>query len=89
MQEPRHAFGTTPAQALRAVREDIAYLRAAVTWSSCFDHHSAIHKFCRTLFHKRVISAAADADAEAQGRRRAGKSRLNRVLNRLINPCYG
>lgn len=72
MQEPRYAFGTTPAQALRAVREDIAYLRAAVMWSSCVDHHAAIHEFCRKLFHKRVISALqlqlqmlrAEADAE-------------------------
>jgi hypothetical protein len=60
----------TPDQALLAVREDIAHLRAAATWSSCVNQHAAIHEFWRTLLHKRVISAPqllmlrAEADAE-------------------------
>lgn len=60
----------TPDQALLAVREDIAHLRAGVTWSSCVNQHASIHELCRTLFHKRVISAPqllmlrAEADAE-------------------------
>jgi hypothetical protein len=70
LQEPQYAFGLTPDQALLEVREDIAHLRAAATWSSCVNQHAAIHKFCRKLFHKRVISAPqlqmlrAEADAE-------------------------
>jgi len=60
----------TPEQALCAIREDIAHLRAAPTQSSCVNQHAAIHVLCRTLFRRRLIGAAqlnvllSEADAE-------------------------
>ena len=60
----------TPDQALRAVREDIAHLRAAATLTSCANQHAAIYSLCRTLFRSGNISAPqlkmlmAEADAE-------------------------